>query len=196
MTIVSDSAAARWNGAHYALIGLALVGVTAAVLLLMGRVAWCECGTVKLWHGVKLSRENSQHLTDWYSLSHIVHGIVFYAGLWLVARHWPMGLRAVAATMIAALWEIAENTEFVIQHYREVTISSDYNGDSVINSTADMGFMLVGFMLAGRAPPWLTVMTAVGLEIIPAWAIRDNLMLNVLMLLWPLEAIKAWQMAG
>jgi hypothetical protein len=175
---------------------LALVGVTAALLLLMGRVAWCECGTVKLWHGVKLSSENSQHLTDWYSLSHIVHGIVFYAGLWLVARHWPMGLRAVAAIMIAALWEIAENTEFVIHHYREVTISSDYNGDSIVNSMADIGFMLVGFMLAGRGPPWMTAMTAAGLEINPAWAIHDNLMLNVLMLLWPLEAIKAWQMGG
>ena len=107
-----------------------------------------------------------------------------------------MGLRAVAAIMIAALWEIAENTEFVIHHYREVTISSDYNGDSIVNSMADMGFMLVGFMVAGRASPWMTAMTAAGLEIIPAWAIHDNLMLNVLMLLWPLEAIKAWQMGG
>lgn len=181
------------NTRHYILIGLGLIVVAAGILLLMGRVPICECGTVRLWHGDVLSSENSQHIADWYSPSHMIHGVLFYAVLWWLFRAQPLGLRACMAILFEAAWEIFENTSFIINCYREATISLDYFGDSVINSVSDISFMLLGFLLAARLPVWMMIGAVVIAELFVGYMIRDNLTLNILMLVYPLDAVKIWQ---
>ncbi len=181
----------------WAVVAVAIIAGTALVLHGMGRIWICKCGTVKLWHGVVVSSENSQHLSDWYTPSHVIHGFVFYFGLWLLQRWtgWRMSFGAMlaAALLVECGWEIIENTNAVIEHYRSVTISLDYYGDSVINSVADILAMVAGFFLARLLPVAVTVAIAIFLELFVGFMIRDNLTLNVIMLLYPLESIKAWQ---
>lgn len=171
----------------------AIIALAALWLWHVGRVPFCECGYVKFWHGDTMSSENSQHLTDWYTPSHIIHGLLFYGLLHLVARRLSLGWRLTVATLVESAWEIVENSEAVIERYRSVTISLDYYGDSVINSVADIVAMIAGFFLARFLPLWASVGLIVLFEALTIWLIRDGLALNVLMLLWPLDAVKAWQ---
>jgi hypothetical protein len=166
------------------------------VLLAMGRNPICTCGTLDLWVGSRDSPKTSQMLADWYSLSHVVHGLLFYAGLWLVARRWPVEWRFVAALLVEAAWEVTENTPLVIDRYRETTAALGYTGDSVINSLSDILMMCVGFLLARKLPVWAAVALLIVLEIVPLFVIRDNLTLNIWNLLAPNPAVAAWQARG
>ena len=178
-----------------ALVVTGLVLFTAAWLLWIGREPICKCGYIKLWHGQVVSSENSQHLSDWYTPSHILHGILFYGALWLVARRLAFGWRLAIATAIEAAWEIVENSDAIIERYRAVTISLDYYGDSVLNSVADILAMMFGFWLASRLPIWASVALIVLAEAMTMWLIRDGLALNILMLAYPLDAVSTWQAA-
>jgi hypothetical protein len=185
------------RGRQWLLVAVALVVVQALTLRAMGQPWICACGTVKFWHGGVHSSENSQHIADWYSLSHVIHGFGFYFLLWLVLpRRVGFAARLALAVAIEVGWEIFENTDFVIGHYRDATISFDYLGDSVLNSVSDTLWMVLGFILAWRLPWKATLASAILLELIAAWAIRDNLTLNILMFIYPSEAVRAWQTGG
>lgn len=186
----------RLSKKHYILIALVVLVLFALTLYLMGQIPICKCGYIKLWHGITHSSENSQHISDWYTFSHAIHGIAFFAILWLIGRRWPLGLRFLLALIAEVSWELFENTDFIINRYREVTISLDYYGDSVLNSTFDVLFMALGFFLAWRLPVWASILLVILMELFVGYWIRDNLALNIIMLIYPVESILEWQSGG
>lgn len=179
----------------HSLLGAASVTLLAAViLLLMGREPISKNGYVLLWSGEVKSSDNSQHISDWYTPSHVIHGIAFYAIFRLASRRkWSVGECLVAAVIFEAGWEILENTPFAIDRYRTATVSLNYYGDSVLNSVCDVLFCVLGFFLAWRLPVWVSVALAIIMEVVVLLVIRDNLTLNILMFLYPFDAILKWQ---
>jgi len=172
---------------------MAIVVATAAVLLWMGRNPWCHQGdltpvSLDIW-----SAHNSQHLVDWYSLSHVLHGVVFFGGLWVVLRRYGHAVRIPVAMGIEAMWEIGENTNAMVERYRETTISLDYFGDSVANSVADLLACLAGYGFTMMVPAWGAVLFFFAVEALMLGAIRDSLTLNVVMLVKPLDGVLEWQ---
>lgn len=173
-----------------------------AVLLAMGRVPICTCGTIKLWWGTVQSAENSQHIADWYSFSHVIHGLLFYFFAHVLWRRWkllggkPASWALPIAVAFEGLWELLENSPLIIDRYRAVTVSFGYEGDAVINSLSDIGFMALGFWIASKLPWKASLALAITFELFTLFVIRDNLTLNVLMLVYPLEAVRVWQAGG
>lgn len=174
-------------------IFIAVLAVSTAILWAMGRPPICTCGTVEYWGEV--GPKQSQMLADWYSPSHLVHGFLFYAVLGLAWTKAPIERRFLAALLVEAAWEIAENTPIVIDRYREATMALGYSGDSILNSASDIVMMAIGFLAARKMPVWVSVVVVLLLELVPLLAIRDNLTLNVIMLLAPSDAILKWQSA-
>lgn len=175
---------------------LAILMVQALALHLMGRLTICACGYVKLWEGDPFGPGNSQHLTDWYTFSHLLHGFWLYFLLWLICKHRPIAVRLSWAVVLEAAWEILENSPFIIERYRAATVSVSYYGDTIVNSLSDTLTAMVGFLFAAWAAPILTVLVGIGIEVGMALAIRDNLALNIVMLIHEMPWIKAWQAAG
>jgi hypothetical protein len=168
-----------------------VLALTVAILWAMNRPPICTCGTIALWG--RVGPTQSQMLADWYSPSHIAHGLLFYAAFrWL----WPRSsieLRFLVSLVIEAAWEIVENTPMVIDRYREATIALGYSGDSILNSASDVAMMALGFMAAWRLPVWASILFLLMLELVPLIVIRDNLTLNIIMLVAPSDAILNWQ---
>ena len=181
--------------ADFAIIA-ALIVLAGGLELAMGRPLKYRNGPVRFWSGNVRSDQNSQQIADPYTFTHFTHGALFYGLTWLTMRPATVATRMIAAIGLESAWEVYENTETVVERYRKSTISLGYYGDSVINSAADILACLVGFLLAWRLPKTVTIAWVVAFEVMLAFWIRDNLTLNILMLIYPIKAVKSWQSAS
>lgn len=194
---MTETAASRRNSwEKFAFwFGLVAIFIVAALLLrLEGRLWICACGTVRFWVGNTCSSDNSQHLFDPYALTHVLHGFAFFWLVSLVLPRLKKNWQLLVALALEAAWEVFENTNFVIERYRTATAALGYNGDTVVNSTGDILCCLAGFLLARWLGFRKALVAFVALESILLLWIRDSLLLEILMLTFPLNAIKAWQL--
>lgn len=180
-----------------------ILAAVLAVFILLGGIEWWmgrsflgPDGRFGFWEGNIWSAECSQRMADAYAFSHIAHGLIFFAFLWLVARRLPIGTRYLIAVLIEAGWELLENSPIIINRYRDATMALGYSGDSILNSLSDLLMMSLGFLIAWRMPVWFSVALLIVMEVGCALWIRDNLTLNVIMLIHPIDAIREWQMGG
>ncbi len=179
------------SGATVTSVAILLTAVSS--LLLLDRVWWCQAGDYSPWSWTVLSRHNSQHILDPYSFTHILHGILEFWLIGLVFTKMPIAWRFVLAIFIESSWEVIENTNYVINRYREATISLDYYGDSIVNSIADIACCATGFAIAYKIRLWWSLAVFVAMEIVLLFWIRDSLLVNILMLVWPVDAVRQWQ---
>lgn len=184
------------DGLAVAAAALACLVILAATEWRMGCLPFGPDGRLGLWEGKIMSSECSQRIADVYSFTHIGHGILFFVILWLLARRIPVGWRYLIAVVLECGWEILENSPIIINRYREATIALGYSGDSIVNSVSDVLMMSLGFFLAWRLPWWASVLLFLAMEAGCALWVRDNLTLNIIMLIHPVDAIREWQMAG
>ena len=175
---------------------LAVLLGTALILHSQGRLWWCSCDYLLVWSGDPWSSDNSQHLLDPYSFTHLLHGFLLCGLLTLLVPRLSTVWRLWLAVTIEAGWEVVENSEVVIRRYREETAALGYHGDTIVNSLGDILVCGLGFMVAQRLGFRRAFVLFLLTEVMLAILIRDNLTLNIVMLIHPLEAIKEWQAAG
>jgi hypothetical protein len=196
MAAQAGASGKRSSGSQWMLAAAALVALQAFALIGMGHPVVCECARVELWHANPSGPETSQHVTDWYTYSHVIHGFAFYFLLWLVAPRMPVGLRLALAIGIEAAWEVLENTPPIMERYRQSALARGYFGDSVVNSIFDTFAAVIGFVLARVLPVWASVAIIVVTESFLAYMIRDNLLLNIVQLIHPSDLVSNWQARG
>ena len=173
-----------------------VIALGVIILFAMGRIPFCKCGVIGAWSSDVMSSQQSQQFADPYTFTHVLHGIGFYFLLWFVfGRKLTVGQRLVLAVALESGWEILENTDYVINRYREATISLDYYGDSIFNSVGDILAMMLGFLLAYKLPAWVSLVLFIAIDALLLFFIRDSLIVNIIMLIHPVEAIKGWQQA-
>lgn len=180
----------------YAVLIVALFAAKALVLWALDRPFLCPCGFARVWHAGISGPENSQHLADWYSPSHLIFGMLFYWLMWKTSRHWPRGWLYVAATVASVGWEVAENLPFMIERFGDTGLGQPYAGDSILNSVGDTVFTLAGFALAMRLPVAATIVLAAALEVAAGLVARDSFLLTLVTFIHPLDAIQRWQAGG
>ncbi len=180
----------------YLLVGAAFIALQIVALLALGLPPICACGYVEWWHGNPSGPETSQHLADWYTYTHVIHGFGLYLLLWVLTPRMSVGLRLAIAIGLEAAWEIVENMPFIMDRYRHSALARGYFGDSIINSVFDTFAAAFGFVLARLLPVWTSVALVVAMELFAVYMIHDNLTLNIIQLVYPNDAVSRWQAGG